>query len=75
MHRVCCDNPTFQIENRQQFLHGRDLIGLVIHTDAAQAEVHMLRPRIDNMQWLLPVDLVVRSTHRLAINSDRFSVQ
>ena len=56
-------------------LHGRDLIGLIIHADAAQAEADMLRPRVDDMQRLLAAGMVMRSSQRLTINSDRFSTQ
>ena len=59
MHRVCSDHAAFQIENRQQFLRGRDLVGLIINADAARAEADMLRPRIDHMQRLLAAGIVV----------------
>ena len=59
MHRVCSDHAAFQIENRKQFLRGRDLVGLIINADAAQAEADMLRPRIDHMQRLLAAGIVV----------------
>lgn len=75
VHRVCCDHLTFQVENWQQFLHGRDLVGLIIHTDAVQAEADMLRPRIDDMQRLLAGGMIMRFSQRLAINADCFSTQ
>ena len=75
MHRVCCDHATFQMEDRQQFLQGGDLVGFVVHTDAAQAEADMLRPGVDNMLWILVARMNVRFSPRLAINGDRFPTQ
>ena len=73
MHWIGHDNGTFQIQSLQQFLNGRNLVRLFGDADLPAAEVHVIGPNVDHMQWLLCRGIVMAASQRLAINCDRLT--
>jgi len=74
VHRISCDDGTFQIQNFQQFLYGGNLVRFLRHADLAKAKAHVIGPNVDHMQRLQRGRLVMRTSQRLAINRHGLTV-